>query len=370
MGEAILVGGRMGAVEQKIYRWKEYQANGTNVYYWNRWNAISTTEYIWNQFNTVTQYTWNKWGLNTSYKWNKYSTKKEAVTQSVSLGSPIESNHTRLWTDKPYTKYTTSSGRDTPRLWFSNGGWSVNLSKSSVGKAITGWIPINGTANGSEIICIYSAWVTKCVSLTDDEDGRMCNVEITGALTAVMKYSGENLVGTVTSTNVNAYPNGGVHADDGWYYGSRTTIYSKGTYVGIVQSTDPNDYPNGSWSGSNWYDGRSEGLIKGSTSYGQISSTNSGAYPPSGASGSYWYESAGSQISWSQGSISYPQVSSTNSGAYPSNDHQDDYWYTYDRVEIVYSQGECVGDRLSTDRNRWPDNGYANGYWYIFNGEA
>lgn len=383
MGEAILVGGRTGAVEQKIFKWKEYIANGTNVYYWNRWNAISTTTYYWNRFSTSIKYTWNQWNISYSYQWNKWNSVFGYNIIKAADGTTLINPSTNLcWAANEYSIAQKSSGNSGI-----NWAWCFGLVNSTSGRwikdhikagTLTGRIAGMGRWAGDNGVSGGSWWYIKIgicngqYKLYDDGDGSYWyDLGYTQIWSLEDKWSGGTTsYGTVTSTNASAYPNGGRHTD-GYWYNNRTTLYSRGSYVGTVTYNDnANAYPNGSWSGNYWYDGRTQATVKGGTSYGQVSSTNAGAYPSPGASGSYWYESAGSQISWSQGSTSYPEVSSTNSGAYPANDHAGDYWYIYNRMEIVYSQGEYVGDRLSTDRDRWPDNGYVNGYWYVFDGEA
>lgn len=324
MGEAILVGGRMGAVEQVIYRWKQYQAVGTNTYYWNRYNAVETITYKW-----------NKWSSNVTYQWNKYN----AVTGTVAVRYSTFTHLTYFfsssirygtsWTYNESTEeFTVSGDVITGDKAINNASILEGRVKASDGHTIERIGSFKEyTNNGSS--ANYSSSTPYCVAKYAPSHFYYS----TDLPTNVYKR-GEQSYGTVTSSNSNTYPYGGRHTDNYWYeYNS--TLYSKG-----------------------------------STSYGQVASTAPSAYPSNDVSGSYWYESAGSTSSWSKGSTSYPQLSSTSVSAYPNDGRQDSYWYVYDRVEIIYSQGEYDADRLSTDRDRFPDNGYQGGYWYVFDGEA
>lgn len=369
LGEAILVGGRTGAVEQKIYKWKQYEANGTNTYYWKRYNAESDTVYTWNKWNTQTQYTWNKWGLNITYQWNKYSLN---TTYEIGRTSDLTQTTMNAREDSFETYYV---------VWATLTGLYCNkqLSTWITGNLVNQgyfkgkYTPVPQYYVGMDSPYYWYKYFGVIDNLkfnyTTDSD-RWWTATISYYVTSVPKYSqGSTSYGTVTSTNANAYPNGGKHTDN-FYYSGRTTLYSRGSYVGTVTSTASNTYPNGSWSGSNWYDGMTSGLTRGSTKYDDVTSTESGSYPANGEYGGFWYISAGSTTTWYKGSIDYGTIYSSDRSAYPDNNYVGSFWYVYDGLTTEWFQGAYLQDRLSTDRDRWPDNGYADGFWYVFDGEA
>ncbi|WP_301067360.1 hypothetical protein, partial [uncultured Duncaniella sp.] len=311
LGEAILVGGRMGSVEQKIYKWKQYQAVGTNTYYWNRYNAVSTTTYKWNKWNAITTYRWNRYSSYTSvHDWRSslesYNSKEEFVYI--------------ISKDTTYKEWTTDSyGKYIGRIAYSDAG-------------VGHWV-VNETYDSSQ-----SKYLTRRLQIQ-----RLTYSESEGADKAYGHY---------------------------YYKATSAVAYSPSGTPTVVTSSSNNTYPSDGVNGSYYYQSISSTYSKGSTSYGQVTSTSSSAYPSNGASGSYWYESAGSNTSYSKGSTQYSDISSTDRSAYPDNNYSGSYWYVYSTYTTTWSQGDYIGDRLSTDRDRWPDNGRDGDYWYVFDGEA
>ena len=381
MGEAILVGGRMGAVEQVIYKWKQYQAVGTNTYYWNRYNVVSTTTYKWNKWNAVST---------TMYRWDKWN----AVTTS---GYKVERWTYTAWKDDPSSGW---AGMHRSNDYYIGNGYTENNSAGYF--TLTGYSSVNGRTldqNLGSYVGKYmiggmkysplSSWPSSnndggygancgnvvCYITGRDSDPGVYDFGFRISNHTSYKYTMKSLVDYITvPTTLTGW--GNFLGGDGYLWKptseSSTTVSKGSTSYGTVSSASSSAYPNGGASGSYWYDGRTSYIeqSKGSTSYGQVSSTSSSAYPSNGVSGSYWYESAGSTTSYSKGSTKYSDVSSTNSSAYPDNGKSGSYWYVYSRYTTTWSQGDYIADRLSTDRDRWPDNGRDGDYWYVFDGEA
>lgn len=365
MGEAILVGGRMGAIEQKIYKWKQYKANETTTYYWNRNNAVATTNYVWAKYNALGTFTWNVFDTIGS------GTITERVVPYVVNVGPTSLIHyssgcrvDSVYHQGIYTKNQLCN------LWLEphNPGklWIASGSKQA-GDSLSGYIWTGSGDNG------YDRSTTPGWYKDNTKYYYKYLVELDKIVSISYPTSWESSSG-----------------DTKWNYGSMTcttkskiyfswSTYTKQAYMGNSETmTTPVTgssiglYPADGVKDGYWYTRDDSATVweKGTTNYGNVTSTNSGAYPANGVSGSYWYTSAGSNVTYSKGSTVYSQVSSTSSSAYPSNGHSGSYWYTYDRLVVTYSQGTYDGDRISTDRDRFPDNGYQDGYWYVFDGEA
>lgn len=366
LAEAILVGGRMGAVEQTIYKWKQYQANGTNTYYWNRYNVVSTTTYKWNKWNAINTY---------RYAWMKYNTNDVSVRAS-SYDLITNGSQSGVWSST-ISGLRLSNPPSNCKTYLSYGGYS------SYGYNCSSEIPISsiyGNYNGSwQIPCGGNYYLA----------GWILTRTIYGVYTNTTYYDRGNTrvkFNSWSCFHFDACVNQG--SDDCPYLAYRmyTNLNPTTDAVPIVESIsgtgskiydDSSDkYPQSGMLSSDYnyyyvYQGQEiVSTSKGSTSYGQVTSTSSSAYPSNGANGSYWYVSAGSDVSYSKGSTSYPDISSTNRSAYPDNSYSGSYWYVYSTYTTEYSQGDYIGDRLSTDRDRWPDNGKDGDYWYVFDGEA
>lgn len=316
MGEAMLVGGRNGAIEQKIYKWKQYEANRTDTYYWNRWNAIETVTYKWNKYGASSR---------TMYRWNMYEWVYIAKFSRTSIG-PGYAGSATFWS-------------------------SYSLDKSTGVFTLTG---SSITATG------VGLWESERVKF---EQACGWYHPVSGSTSTIQRMG---------SSVVRAHTGSG----DYWGYDTYDEYISevgKGSYLGTVESSSSGMYPNPGSSGSRWYQDRSsytEWINAGNFIESVTAINNPNEYPSNGYKGGFWYIAAGSSSEWSQGSTSYPAVYSNTRSAYPDNGRDGDFYYVYDSCVTEWSQGEYVSDRLSTDRDRFPDNGPYGDYWYIFDGEA
>ena len=101
------------------------------------------------------------------------------------------------------------------------------------------------------------------------------------------------------------------------YYGA-TCVGVRGNqniehvYVGNVSSTNPNAYPNGGSQGGYYYDSRTSETDQSQGSLiDQVTSTSSSAYPQNGIAGNYWYVAAGSDTTYAKGAAA-GEVTSSN----------------------------------------------------------
>ena len=170
-------------------------------------------------------------------------------------------------------------------------------------------------------------------------------------------------IGTVSSTDMNAYPLSGVR-DGYWYEFKEATYTGEGSYISTVNSPNPDAYPPISIQP----DGHVYVFDYSESSKGEyidtVSSSLSSEYPSDGAKGDYWYTYKNSEATTSKGT-SLGQVSSANSNAYPQDGIQDNIWYEYTNGGITYEKGEPTGNSVeSTDGTAYPESGPQNGVWY------
>ena len=155
-------------------------------------------------------------------------------------------------------------------------------------------------------------------------------------------------------------------------YGLIRVLYSfegtKGKYIGTVSSTDINAYPLSGVRDGYWYEYK-EATYTGEGSYiSTVNSPNSDAYPPISIQPDghvYVFDSSGP----SKGEY-IDTVSSSSSSAYPSDGIQGDYWYTYKNSETTTSKGTLLGQVSSVDSNAYPQDGVQDNVWYEYTGSG
>lgn len=371
--------------------WNKYNTNVLNTYYWNRYNRVTTYQYYWDRYNVdeTTYYKWKRYNISTQtiYKWNKYS-----VSYPSSIVIPSRPNE--LFTaDDTMTGFEIINNSGESIQLYDNIPYFYDPSSIVIGFDSNGNLicdsdtgqPQLVTSSGYQYYAEYKfGWIVfpydtyhynsysryEHVFTINNKPGS--NIALLWYTSGVMGYTvpveyTKTLVGTVTSSNSNAYPNSGT-ASDGYYYEfqSSTQEQVQGSYIDDVENTNSSAYPQSGVSGSYWYEYDSSRIeySRGSAN-GSVNSTNRSAYPDDGKSGNYWYVYDRQTAEYSQGSY-INQVSSTDRGAYPDNNYSGNYWYVYDHMNTTYSQGSYIGIVENDDPNAYPDNGrHTDGYWYV-----
>ena len=282
--------------------WKKYNAVENHTYHWNRFNRVTKTTYKWNRYNinSVTTYTWKKYRITESYTIR--------LTKDTLSFKWYEN-------DNPYEKvYRSARATGVGSRAISLSGL-VTITPSNYDKLV-GYYTTTGHGRFYKITEF---------SRYEGSSAKYMGTRIEGTKGS----SSHTYIGTVSSTNPSAYPNGG--SQDGYYYDSRTS------------KTD-----------------QSQGSL-----IDQVTSTSSSAYPQNGISGSYWYVAAGSDTTYSKGAAA-GEVTSSNRGAYPDNNYSGNYWYVFARDEITYTRGSYIQDVENDNPNAYPSNGrHSDGYWYV-----
>ena len=170
-------------------------------------------------------------------------------------------------------------------------------------------------------------------------------------------------IGTVSSTDINAYPLSGVR-DGYWYEYKEATYTGEGSYISTVNSPNSDAYPPISIQpDGHVYVFDSSGPSKGEY-IDTVSSSSSSAYPSDGIQGDYWYTYKNSETTTSKGTL-LGQVSSVDSNAYPQDGVQDNVWYEYTGSGTTQGKGEPTGNSVeSTDGTAYPESGPQDGVWY------
>lgn len=171
-------------------------------------------------------------------------------------------------------------------------------------------------------------------------------------------------IGTVSNTDMNAYPLSGVR-DGYWYEYKEATYTGEGSYISTVNNTNPDTYPPISIQpDGHVYIFDSSGPSKGEY-VDVVSSSSSSAYPSDGVQGDYWYTYKNSEITNTSKGTPLGQVSSTDNNAYPQDGIQDNVWYEYTGSGTTQGKGEPTGNSVeSTDGTAYPESGIQNGVWY------
>lgn len=308
MAEAILLRNLPEELGE-VYVWKKYEVVENISYKWNRWNVVTTTWYKWNKWSYDTNYQWPKYTLGWGYAADHSSRGNSMYNQYYWLASSISMNQT--------TGYFNSSGFS--RTYITTDNYT---SLQSMYQAMAGSDGGSFWTGSGDIKSVMH--FTTIRGLLSSQN----SVDFNYTLYVPSKSGQGTFIEYVTSTSSSAYPSNSEY--NGYYYGSRSTVYSKG-----------------------------------STSYGQVTSTSSSAYPSNGVSGSYWYESAGSSTSYSKGSTQYSDVTSTDPNAYPNGSYSGSYWYDNRQEVITHSMGSYIEDVFSTNPQRYPTNGIDGAYWYV-----
>lgn len=324
-----------------IHQWKKYNVNSTTTYTWNRWNVSSSTTYYWNRYNYTTTYTWNKytavsgWSISSS---GPYSGTVTTYCSGIASSKDLSINR-GLWTSfnesnpivaSSYTysdyaynlsgeagyKFNAGNTYTIPNYYWTSGyRFDVRNPLYRVSKIVTD-STVNRTPDGED-----EPWYDFAATLT-----------VNYRWIASEGYTAGASKGTVSSTNANAYPNGGKHTD-GFYYDGRTSTTERGSSAGSVSS---------------WY---------------------SSAYPSNGTSGSYWYVYDRSRTSYYQGSTQYSDVTSTDINAYPNGSWSGSYWYNNRTESTTHSIGTYIEDIFSTNPDRYPANAIQDSFWYVYQGQ-
>lgn len=289
--------------------WKKYNAVENHTYHWNRFNKVETITYKWNRYNinSVTTYTWRKYNIVTTG--DEYEVE---IRNNDTLNIKVQDDGYCSAGGVYRTCRATGTGDNGPlRL-----SGAVTVNENNFDRLVGYYAGRSGRA-------YYFGRSPSVRNNRAEYEASTC-VGVRGHQTTEHVY-----VGTVSSTNASAYPNGGTQG--GYYYDTRTS------------KTD-----------------QSQGSL-----IDQVTSTTSTAYPQNGISGNYWYVAAGSDTTYSKGAAA-GEVTSTNRGAYPDNNYSGNYWYVFAQDKITYTQGSYVADVEADDPNTYPDNGYhSDGYWYV-----
>ena len=188
--------------------------------------------YVWNRYNTITTYKWNKkdWlgyyprHMSDPDYMSNITYGDEEVYYTDVYFTDTESQTSWKGTRHNFETWTVSWFRSNVQGNYVRGSWSRLV---YVG-AVTGW---NGDSNRPRIyIDGYQAVANENRKYYED-------------------------LGTVTSTDINAYPSNieNVHTD-GYYYQRAGETYSQGSYIDQVESENPSAYPdNGRGSDGYWY---------------------------------------------------------------------------------------------------------------------
>lgn len=281
------------------------------TYKWNRFNCITTTTYRWKKYNVIT-----------TYSWNQYTT--SGYDEDWWDGGSI---HLRAG-DRLYYADEKPSYVNGQWVYRTSGSWSVPYTIGSFNDLEPG----------------YSSWYAEEPNGTEIRTGLECHTNslpdfpnVTGSITygyeerrTIKNNNDRELIGTVTSTNPSAYPNGGT---SGGYYYSRNPsgdTYSRGSEIGPVTSTNQSAYPsNGKHTDGYWYVYETvETTYSKGTTNGSVTSDQQNTYPADGRhSDGFWYTANGYDSNYSQG-IFVDTVTSTQVDAYPDNGrHTDGFWY-------------------------------------------
>ena len=377
-----------------LYYWNKYNTKTTNRYYWNRYNRVTTYRYYWDRYNVneTTYYKWKRYNISTQtiYKWNKYS-----VSYPSNVPIPEDPN-ILFMTEARYADFSiiNNTGEQLrlahgmysfmePELGFdSNGNFVCGTGGATYQTIPTSGLQYEMYPYGDPPIAFpydtfrrdYSGNPMYKFTINSKPGSNIAVID--GSTTQddsyIVAYGipveyTKTLIGTVTSSNSDAYPNSGT-ASDGYYYEfqSSTQEQVQGSYIDDVESTNNSAYPQNGISGSYWYkyDSSRVKYSRGSAN-GSVNSTNRSQYPDDGKSGNYWYVYDRQTAEYSQGSY-INQVSSTNRNQYPDNNYSGNYWYVYDHVNTTYSQGSYIGVVQSENPSAYPTNGrHTDGYWYV-----
>ena len=231
--------------------WKKYNTVETHTHSWKRYNVNSTTTYTWRKYSITENYTIRLTNDTLSFKWYE--------------------------NDNPYEKVYRSAR-------------ATGVGASEI--SLSGLVTITAS-NYDKLVGYY----------TTTGSSRYYKItEFTRYEGSSAKYMGTRIEGTKGS--------------------------STQTYVGTVTSTDPNAYPNGGTQGGYYYDSRTA-----DTQYSQgslidtVTANNSSAYPSNGVSGNYWYVYEGDSVSYGQGTY-VEDIEADDPSTYPDNGrHSDGYWY-------------------------------------------
>lgn len=147
---------------------------------------------------------------------------------------------------------------------------------------------------------------------------------------------GTRLISTIQTTDNTIYPEDGAFLDEsGYYYWyvltgiSDTTEAIKGNLIETVTSYEINAYPKDGIINDYWYVYNNYDIeYFGETFIGIVVAANINAYPDGGLYAGYWYKYS------EESSESYPDsfidfVMDENAAAYPQNGEQDGYYYVY-----------------------------------------
>ena len=289
--------------------WKKYNTVENHTYHWNRFNKVETITYKWNRYNinSVTTYTWKKYNIVTTG--DEYEVE---IRNNDTLNIKVQDDGYCSAGGVYRTCRATGTGDNGPlRL-----SGAVTVNENNFDRLVGYYAGRSGRA-------YYFGRSPSVRNNRAEYEASTC-VGVRGHQTTEHVY-----VGTVSSTNSSAYPNGGTQG--GYYYDTRTS------------KTD-----------------QSQGSL-----IDQVTSTTSTAYPQNGISGNYWYVAAGSDTTYSKGTAA-GEVTSSNRGAYPDNNYSENYWYVFAQDKITYTQGSYVADVEADEPNTYPDNGrHTDGYWYV-----
>lgn len=188
--------------------------------------------YIYEKYSSINGYSWRRYNLN--------------VTQSVrqtSLGEGEWNYNTMAWTASSYTVV----GDKFKCNWV-----LTNVSALPVGS--TFYTYGSGTSQPGEL---QSSIVRRTKTHNpewpsyDFPDGIKNPLYSNTSLTITSSTTKGTYVGTVTSTNINAYPTNG--ASGGYWYDTRIASYTRGDYIGDVIAEDKTLPDDGRHTDGYWY---------------------------------------------------------------------------------------------------------------------
>ena len=164
--------------------------------------------------------------------------------------------------------------------------------------------------------------------------------------------------------------------DTGYYqvgdycYTIRDKKYEKTRYskiIGSVSSTDLNAYPQDGEQDGFWY--VHSGVIPDATTFiGEAQSREKYAYPYNGEIDGVYYVYSHLIDDTIQLGDFIEQIESTNENAYPKNNVYEDYWYIYSHKDIIYLKGDKIGSVNSISKNEYPVYGKLEDNWYVYIG--
>lgn len=365
-----------------LYYWNKYTSKYTNSYYWNRYSLTTSYTYIWNRYNlnSITYYKWKRYNIQTNtsgYKWNKYrvsypGTATLTTTRSDRVDRVILGNGTgRAVTFKHYLfKEPTSITIDYmlgsivlvnntglgSSLSIDNNAIRIEDEGENATLAFDEFYNVGPDQIRYQMDSIYPKYLGYVIY--ENNYGRVTYGEV--------QYT-KSLIGTVSSSSEDAYPENGLHTDGYWYESlGYDEDYSQGSYIDDVESTNSSAYPQSGVSGNYWYEYDSSRVVYSQgTLNGSVSSTSRYEYPDNGQSGSYWYVYNREEVEYSKGSY-IGQVSATSPSQYPNDGYSGSYWYVYDHMDTTWYQGSYIGIVQSEDPSAYPTNGrHTDGYWYV-----